>query len=112
MKIIGSKMAAKLVEEKFGNGAFVMRQGKMFIVGDLFMGFKRARGKGKSWVAALNDAGIHPLMEAPIKLPDTMPEDTVDISEVEMAEEIDPIATLDEMDAIVVEKLGSPDEEE
>ena len=99
MKIIGSKMAVEIARKRWGRGAFAMRQDKEFIVGDTILGLNRSRGKGKSWALAVENAGL----EIPIRikavspytlpdyLPDTMPEDD---------------------DPIVVEKLGSPDEEE
>jgi len=104
MKIIGSKMAAKLAAEKFGNRAYVKRCGKVFSVGNVkrywFLRIDRIHGAGKSWTEALIRAGIpieiHTKAQALATLdamtpPDTMPEDD---------------------DPIVVEKLGSPDEEE
>jgi hypothetical protein len=60
---IGSKQAAKLARERFGDKAYVKRQGKYFFVGQIRFqlgGYcvDAMRGFGKSWETALKDAGI------------------------------------------------------
>ena len=121
MKIIGSKMAAKLAVEKFGENAYVSRCGKIFAVGyttkRIWGGIRHwCVGTGKSWERALVAAGVEipavivdngpkdltPTTKPPFPPPpDTMPEDT-DAKE--------PLCFNN--DGGVVEKLGSPDEEE
>jgi len=118
MKIIGSKMAAKLATEKFGDGAFAMRQGKEFIVGDTFWMFNRERGRGKSWREALENAGLE--IPIPIRAVSPMaplvatPEETDELIQESMADLYPefPDTMPEDDDPIVVEKLGSPDEEE
>lgn len=60
---IGSKMAAKLAREKYGDKAFVGRSGKQFYVGVFRIRFwnyliDKIYGQGKSWETALISAGV------------------------------------------------------
>jgi hypothetical protein len=63
-QIIGSKMAAKLAREQYGERAYVARVGKKFEVGVFSRGLcflygtRLVQGSGKSWEAALIDAGV------------------------------------------------------
>ena len=71
---IGSRQAAKLARERFGERAAVQRRGKEFSVGTIvnLLGCRMlmVKGCGKSWAQALTAAGIElptdkPLPETP-----------------------------------------------
>jgi hypothetical protein len=86
---VGSKQAELLARKKFGPKAYAMRSDKVFEIGTLAGGFVRlSKGRGKSWEAALRDAGVSIPTPAPYlpptvqhmidkdDMPDTMPEET------------------------------------
>ena len=111
MKIIGSKMAAKLAVEKFGRSAYVGRMERSFYVGILKWEIgsyyvKHILGVGKSWERALVAAGV----EIPAVIVDNGPKDLTPTTKPLFPPPPDTMPEDD--DPIVVEKLGSPDEEE
>jgi len=74
---IKSKMANELARKTLGDSACTMQRGRLYVVGTIAMrGFGsyviHTRGKGKSWEAALRDAGVEIPVQAPY-LPPTMP---------------------------------------
>lgn len=63
MKIIGSRQAARLAAQKFGTGMYAKRIGREFEIGKKLGSLASMRldlvyGRGKSWEAALKDAGV------------------------------------------------------
>jgi hypothetical protein len=76
-KPIGSRQAEEMARVKFGERAFAMRQGKMFIVGTgikvpfFDIHWDHHYGTGKSWAEALTAVGITIPANAPY-LPPTV----------------------------------------
>ena len=108
MKIIGSKMAAKLAAGRFGERAYVKRCGKVFSVGNVkrywFLRIDRIHGAGKSWAEALKDAGVD--------IPRGSQMSALKAADELLRAILSPATMPEDDDPIVVEKLGSPDEEE